>query len=188
MRQSSGRSSSRSLARSRQAQTSRKRHGSILDLSPRHSTHEEVLQALVDSFKLQREELGKTFSDDVLELDLEGLISRFENVHSGLREAEGRLSGGQEGHSDRFARRSLHAGGRNAPSPGIAWQKLKRELEDAEARHAADLGDSTVAKRATSGASNARSGSLDARSSSLVRALDLASHAAPACSRWPIGS
>ena len=50
----------------------------------------ETLEALVISFRRMRGELGETFSDDVLELDLAGLIGRFETAHHGL----GKLKGG----------------------------------------------------------------------------------------------
>ena len=102
---------------------------------------QEVLQALVDSFKRQREEIGKTFSDDVLKLDLEDLISRFENVHQGL----GKLKGGYR--ADKRVVASVSRTGRFKQDAvallpqALAWQQLNRELEQAEARHAPDLGD-----------------------------------------------
>ena len=102
---------------------------------------EEVLQALVDSFKRQREELGKTFSDDVLGLDLAGLIIRFESVHQGF----GKIKGGYR--ADKKAIAEVSRSGRFAHGAvtllpqALEWQKLKRQLEEAESRHASDLGD-----------------------------------------------
>lgn len=103
---------------------------------------QEVLQALVDSFKLQREELGRTFSDDVMALDLEGLIARFENFHSGL----GKLKSGYR--ADKKVLAAVSRAGRFRSEAvallpqALAWQKLNRELIEAEARHASALGES----------------------------------------------
>jgi hypothetical protein len=100
-----------------------------------------VLQPLVNSFKAQREELAKTFTDDVLTLDLEGLITRFDSVHTGL----GKMKSGYR--ADKKTLAGVSRAGRFTKDAvgllpqALSWQKLARELEEAEARHASDLGE-----------------------------------------------
>ena len=102
---------------------------------------EEVLVALVESFRRQREELGKLFLDDVLSLDIEGLITRFEDVHHGL----GKLKSSYR--ADKKALAEVSRAGRFTQDAlarlpqALEWQKLEGTLKEAESRHAADLGD-----------------------------------------------
>jgi hypothetical protein len=101
---------------------------------------EKVLEALVASFRRQREALGKTFSDDVLNLDLESLIARFEGVHLGLAKLKGSYRADKKTIAGvSRARRFTKEAAALLPQ-ALEWQKLNRELEEAEARHAADIG------------------------------------------------
>jgi hypothetical protein len=49
----------------------------------------KTLQPLVEAVRRQRTELGGIFTDDVLELDLDSLIARFDSVHQGVRKLRG---------------------------------------------------------------------------------------------------
>jgi hypothetical protein len=101
----------------------------------------EALGALVTSFRQMREELGSTFSDDVLDADLKGLIGRFEMNHHGL----GKLKGGYR--ADKKAVVSMTLSARFTQEVvallprALEWQELKRDLSEAEAQHAVSLGD-----------------------------------------------
>lgn len=101
----------------------------------------QALESLVLSFRQMRDELGSTFSDDVLDADLEGLISRFEKTHHGL----GKLKGGYR--TDKKAVASTTRSGRFTHEVlallprALEWQELKRSLGEAEAQYAAVLGD-----------------------------------------------
>jgi hypothetical protein len=101
----------------------------------------ETLEALVISFRQLREELGSTFSDDVLDADLAGLIGRFETAHHGL----GKLKGGYR--ADKKAVASVTRSGRFTQDVlellprALEWQELRTTLGDAEVQHAAVLGE-----------------------------------------------
>jgi hypothetical protein len=100
----------------------------------------DVLQELVDAFKQQREELGKTFEDGILDIDVDGLIARFQSVHSGI----GKLRGSYR--SDKRVIADVSRSGRFSRDAVVLlpqardWQRLNKKLNDAEARHAGELG------------------------------------------------
>jgi very-short-patch-repair endonuclease len=101
----------------------------------------DVLQELVDTFKQQHEELGKTFTDEVLDLDLDSLIVRFDTVHSGLSKLRGAYRADKRtiaevSRSGRFAAASV------ALLPQVRdWQRLNKKLAEAEARYGSALGE-----------------------------------------------
>jgi hypothetical protein len=100
-----------------------------------------VLGRLVDAFKAKREELGSTFTDEVLSLDIDGLITRFETVHQGLGKLRGsyradKRSIAQVSRSERFTRDEVAM-----LSEARDWQRLGLALDQAEAQHAAEIGD-----------------------------------------------
>jgi hypothetical protein len=132
----------------------------------------ETLEQLVEAFNGMRGELGATFADDVLELDLGGLIGRFEAIHHGL----GKLKGGyrsdkkliaQVSRSGRFAQEAVSLLPR-----ALEWQSLNQRLREAEALHAAQLGDHYYRGEATD------FGRLERALGVAHRALDLAGAAA----------
>lgn len=101
----------------------------------------EALEVLVVSFRQMREELGSTFSDDVLDADLAALIGRFEKTHHGL----GKLKGGYR--ADKKAVASVARSGRFTQEAlallprALEWHELRIALQEAEQQHAAELGE-----------------------------------------------
>jgi very-short-patch-repair endonuclease len=101
----------------------------------------EVLQELVDTFKQQHEELGKTFTDDVLGLDLDSLIVRFDTVHKGFSKLRGTYRADKRtiaevSRSGRFSAASV------ALLPQARdWQRLNKKLAEAETRYGSALGE-----------------------------------------------
>ncbi|MBO0706722.1 MAG: DUF3320 domain-containing protein [Candidatus Dormibacteraeota bacterium] len=100
-----------------------------------------VLGALVDRYRAHRAELTEVFTDGVLELDLETLCPRFEQVYRGPLKilksnyrADRTLlrSATRLGRVDGRVRALL----RNA----LEWQRLTRQLELAERQHAGVIG------------------------------------------------
>jgi REase_MTES_1575/Protein of unknown function (DUF4011)/Protein of unknown function (DUF3320)/AAA domain len=101
----------------------------------------DVLRPLVDALKEQRAALGQTFTDEVLELDLDGLITRFDSVHRGL----GKLRGSYR--TDKRAVALVTRGGKASAElisllpAAREWQQLARRLDAAEERYAGHLGE-----------------------------------------------
>ena len=100
----------------------------------------DVLEPLVSDMRDRRAALGSTFTDDVLGLDLDGLIARFESVHHGL----GKLRGAYR--EDKRTVASVTRLGKVSRetlellSAAREWQKASRELDKAEGNVAAHLG------------------------------------------------
>lgn len=102
---------------------------------------ERILSELVIDFRQRRQRLQAIFTDDVLDLDLQALKVRFEEVHRGFRKLGG---------SYREDKRTLAActvAGRVTKETlthldeAIAWQELAGRLNKAEDRHAPLLGE-----------------------------------------------
>ena len=99
-----------------------------------------VLSRLVARFGEQRNELMVDFKPSALELDLEGLKERFDNVHTGLRKLGGAYR------SDKAILAASTISGKVTKDTVarlaqlVALQKALRELEAAEAAHSAILG------------------------------------------------
>jgi hypothetical protein len=100
----------------------------------------DALEPLVNDMCDRRAALGQTFTDDVLELDLDGLIARFETVHHGFGKLRGSYRDDKRtvasvtrvGKVSRETLESLPA--------AREWQNASRELDKAEGREAAHLG------------------------------------------------
>lgn len=100
----------------------------------------DTLEPLVEDMRSRRVELGPTFTDGVLELDLDGLIARFDSVHHGL----GKLRGGYR--DDKRTVASVTRVGKVSreilellPSTR-EWQTASRALDKAESRESVHLG------------------------------------------------
>lgn len=95
----------------------------------------EVLEPLQREYERHRQALDDVFDERVLELDLRGLIQRFDRVHTGLR----RLSAGFR--ADRRAIAEVSRTGRATGDviarlpDALAWQEAAARLDDAEQRH-----------------------------------------------------
>src|SRR5262249_22934166 len=101
-----------------------------------------VLQALVSHYRERQEALAEVFNDRVLALDLETLCPRFDQIYAGwfrflkrgYRADRSLLAPATRlGRVDARVRSRL----RDAPE----WQRLTRQLLQAEQQHAAVLGD-----------------------------------------------
>ncbi len=127
-----------------------------------------TLEPLVESMRQHREKLGGIFTDDVLGLDLDGLVARFESVHRGfgkLRDAyreDKRVVAGVT--RAKKAPRDVLALLRTARE----WRTARDELVAAEQRVVSDVGNAYYAGEATDFAK------LDAALETASRALALA--------------
>lgn len=96
----------------------------------------QALRPLVESLRDQHNDLGQFFSDDVLDLDLDGLITRFESVHQGL----GKLRGAYR--DDKRTLAQVSKTGKASRDlvellpRAREWQQQARAVEVAEKRYA----------------------------------------------------
>ncbi|WP_421121684.1 DUF4011 domain-containing protein [Aquihabitans daechungensis] len=100
-----------------------------------------VLQEHLTRYRERREALREVFTDEVLELDLNGLSVRFRDVHKGI----GKLGGTYR--ADKRTIASAAVTGKASKDvvaqldAALAWQQAATELASAEQRHAGFLGD-----------------------------------------------
>jgi hypothetical protein len=101
----------------------------------------DVLEPLVRSFRHQRTDgAGQVFTDGVLELDLDGLITRFETVHHGMAKLrspyrDDKRTVASVSHAGKFTKSSIAA-----LHQARQWQTIARELKAVEERNAGQLG------------------------------------------------
>ncbi len=101
-----------------------------------------VLGEVVTQYNRRRDELGEIFTASVLELDLEGMVLRFDQVHKGpFKFLRGSYRADRKAIAGttrlRRADKRAVANLRNA----LEWQRLRSKLDQAERRHAGVLGD-----------------------------------------------
>lgn len=108
-----------------------------------------ALRPLIESLRDQHRELGQAFSDDVLDLDLDGLITRFDSVHQGL----GKL---RSAYRDDKRTVALVSKTGKASREAIAllpdareWQQQARAVDAAEKLYAERLGAHYYEREAT---------------------------------------
>lgn len=122
-----------------------------------------VLQSLVEDYRTRQDALTSVFTDAVLELDLQGMVTRFETVHTGIHKFRGAYR------EDKRALASCCRSGKAGKSElahlreALAWQECTTRLRKAEGDRAGHLG------------SYYRSTETDF--SSLTRALEVAEQA-----------
>jgi very-short-patch-repair endonuclease len=100
----------------------------------------KTLQPLCAAFNQRREQLGRVFTEAVLELDLESLWQRFQTVHTGFGKLKGQY---------RADKKTVAAVARSAKASknvvallpqALEWQRLTQDLRAAESQHSGLLG------------------------------------------------
>lgn len=99
-----------------------------------------VLEPLISSLNERRRALGETFSDEVLDLDLEGLCARFEQVHLGWRKLTGAYRADKRAVAAVTRSKKADKAALGQLRDALEWQRLSREVDDAAASHAEVLG------------------------------------------------
>jgi len=100
----------------------------------------DVLRPLIESFCHRRESLGEVFTDDVLDLDLESLCVRFEQVHRGWKKLGGAYRADKRTVASVTRTKKADKVVLGRLREALDWQALSRQLESAETAHAAALG------------------------------------------------
>jgi very-short-patch-repair endonuclease len=128
----------------------------------------ETLEPLVEAVRRCREQLGGIFTDDVLDLDLEGLIMRFESAHRGFGKLRGAYRDDKRAVAEVTRTRKVSRQVLELLPAAREWQAARDELAAAEKRVASHLGSEYYAGEETD------FGVLDAALEIADRALILA--------------
>ncbi|CAM3868517.1 DUF3320 domain-containing protein [Nocardiopsis rhodophaea] len=99
-----------------------------------------ALGSLLKKYRDTREDLADTFTDDVLDLDLRALHTRFTTVHRGLRKLSAAYRADKRAVAASTVSGQADARTLERLSDAAKWKSLAYRLAKAEARHAGILG------------------------------------------------
>ncbi|MCA1839967.1 MAG: DUF3320 domain-containing protein [Actinobacteria bacterium] len=100
-----------------------------------------MLRSLVTTYREKKAALDEVFTEDILNLDdLSGLTVRFESVHKGLGKVKAQYRRDKALLRPCTRARKVNRGVISSLRMAVEWQRLTKELADAEQTHSAILG------------------------------------------------
>lgn len=106
-----------------------------------------VLGEMLATFRIRRDSLSETFTDDVLDLDLRGLRTRFRELHTGIRKLGGKYRADKKLLASKTVTGKVTDETLARLDEAVEWQDLAERLSDAETRYGPTLGATYYASR-----------------------------------------